>query len=509
MRVRTSGSSSFHRDRYGYISELLLHGQPTVDTHTHTPEHSGIDRTLLSIDRYNRQGRLTARDQSTAPVEHQNGRLSVALSRSVRTVSLARRSPGTSHRLTPVPAPVAGCRRPATTTTLMREKCKVHGHTSSIKIIPVVPPSRSLACGPVPWTTRLVCYCVSIFLRVAFQSVGLRACMSVYGAAQCTSRGNSYVTFALVPVIYPGYRTVCTPSPRTVGHTFILGTRYSEALGANSTPQSGVPAPLLMSCYGVGLSRLAAACVEVKNERVLRWPIVVAPYVLCAIGPKAISRYPIPAHEAGSALMPPVTCLELRSWAAMTAYFMEGSKEWLSGGGDATEQICRKLVQEIPTLAQDVMIDDRHHLTIGKRMMHADRSGYPFIIVCGKSALETPARYELHVTNRADLPPQVLTFAEMVDTIKKLLQIQEVIPIHEVSDEVKLLRRHDKESAVLGRERRARADASEAETEKRIQSCPMIGVEDKTAIRARATQTGIEIENNEDRDSDRKRDRTM
>ncbi|GBP77238.1 hypothetical protein EVAR_13261_1 [Eumeta japonica] len=31
--------------------------------------------------------------------------------------------PGSSHRLTPAPAPVAGCRRPATTTTLMRKKC--------------------------------------------------------------------------------------------------------------------------------------------------------------------------------------------------------------------------------------------------------------------------------------------------------------------------------------------------------------------------------------------------
>ncbi|GBP52981.1 hypothetical protein EVAR_97575_1 [Eumeta japonica] len=60
----------------------------------------------------------------------------------------------------------------------------------------------------------LVCYCVSVFLRAALRSVGLRACMSVGGAAQWTSRGDSKATF--VPVIYSGYRTVCTPSPRTV-----------------------------------------------------------------------------------------------------------------------------------------------------------------------------------------------------------------------------------------------------------------------------------------------------
>ncbi|GBP41502.1 hypothetical protein EVAR_24421_1 [Eumeta japonica] len=40
----------------------------------------------------------------------------------------------------------------------------------------------------------LVCYCVPVFLRATFRSVGLRACMSVCGAAQCTSRGESQAT---------------------------------------------------------------------------------------------------------------------------------------------------------------------------------------------------------------------------------------------------------------------------------------------------------------------------
>ncbi|GBP23314.1 hypothetical protein EVAR_76029_1 [Eumeta japonica] len=40
-----------------------------------------------------------------------------------------------------------------------------------------------------------------VFLRVAFQSVG---CMSVFGAAQCTSHGDSNATFAFAPVIRSG-----------------------------------------------------------------------------------------------------------------------------------------------------------------------------------------------------------------------------------------------------------------------------------------------------------------
>ncbi|GBP69437.1 hypothetical protein EVAR_52710_1 [Eumeta japonica] len=62
----------------------------------------------------------------------------------------------------------------------------------------------------------LACYCVAVFLRAAFRSVGLRACTSVWVAAQCPSRSDSYATFALVSVIYSGYPAVCTPSPRTV-----------------------------------------------------------------------------------------------------------------------------------------------------------------------------------------------------------------------------------------------------------------------------------------------------
>ncbi|GBP43575.1 hypothetical protein EVAR_87492_1 [Eumeta japonica] len=48
-----------------------------------------------------------------------------------------------------------------------------------------------------------------------FRSVGLRACTSVWGTAHSRSRGDSYATFALFPVIYSGYRAVCTPT-RTV-----------------------------------------------------------------------------------------------------------------------------------------------------------------------------------------------------------------------------------------------------------------------------------------------------
>lgn len=50
----------------------------------------------------------------------------------------------------------------------------------------------------------------------------------------------------------------------------------------------------------------------------------------------------------------------------------------------------------------DVLIDDRKHLTIGKRYLEARRMGYPYIVVIGTKATETPPLYELNevLTNK-------------------------------------------------------------------------------------------------------------
>ncbi|GBP11620.1 Glutamate-gated chloride channel [Eumeta japonica] len=48
-----------------------------------------------------------------------------------------------------------------------------------------------LRSSPLGHPFSLVCYCVTVFFRAAFRSVGFRACTSVWGAAQCKSRGGS------------------------------------------------------------------------------------------------------------------------------------------------------------------------------------------------------------------------------------------------------------------------------------------------------------------------------
>jgi len=64
-----------------------------------------------------------------------------------------------------------------------------------------------------------------------------------------------------------------------VGHVFKLGTRYSEAMGAFFLDENGRNKPMIMGCYGIGVSRLVAAVAEQYNdEKGLVWPKQLAPF---------------------------------------------------------------------------------------------------------------------------------------------------------------------------------------------------------------------------------------
>ncbi|MHC9536299.1 proline--tRNA ligase [Dellaglioa sp. BT-FLS60] len=64
-----------------------------------------------------------------------------------------------------------------------------------------------------------------------------------------------------------------------IGHIFKIGTRYSEALGANILDNNGREKPVILGCYGIGVSRLLAAIAEQQaDENGLVWPRSIAPY---------------------------------------------------------------------------------------------------------------------------------------------------------------------------------------------------------------------------------------
>ncbi|KRK46685.1 proline--tRNA ligase [Dellaglioa algida] len=64
-----------------------------------------------------------------------------------------------------------------------------------------------------------------------------------------------------------------------IGHIFKIGTRYSESLGANILDDNGREKPVILGCYGIGVSRLLAAIAEQQaDENGLVWPRSIAPY---------------------------------------------------------------------------------------------------------------------------------------------------------------------------------------------------------------------------------------
>lgn len=64
-----------------------------------------------------------------------------------------------------------------------------------------------------------------------------------------------------------------------VGNTFMLGTKYSQALGANFLDVDGKERPFIMGSYGIGVTRTAQAAVEkFHDEKGIIWPASIAPY---------------------------------------------------------------------------------------------------------------------------------------------------------------------------------------------------------------------------------------
>ncbi|HPT42082.1 MAG TPA: His/Gly/Thr/Pro-type tRNA ligase C-terminal domain-containing protein, partial [Candidatus Gastranaerophilaceae bacterium] len=64
-----------------------------------------------------------------------------------------------------------------------------------------------------------------------------------------------------------------------VGNIFKLGTKYSKPMNAVFTDIDGKEKPYVMGCYGIGISRTAAAAVErYHDENGIIWPLEIAPY---------------------------------------------------------------------------------------------------------------------------------------------------------------------------------------------------------------------------------------
>ena len=129
-----------------------------------------------------------------------------------------------------------------------------------------------------------------------------------------------------------------------VGQVFKLGTKYSEALQATFLDQNGRPNPMIMGCYGIGVSRTLAATIEqYHDENGIIWPRSIAPFEAVIV----------PINAKDEALM-------------------------------STSQTIYSALQ---TAGVDVLLDDRKDRA-GVKFKDADLIGYPLRITVSKNTLE-------------------------------------------------------------------------------------------------------------------------
>ncbi|MEM9529556.1 MAG: proline--tRNA ligase [Pseudomonadota bacterium] len=76
-----------------------------------------------------------------------------------------------------------------------------------------------------------------------------------------------------------------------VGHIFQLGTKYSESMGVTVLDEQGKSRPLLMGCYGIGVSRFVGAAIEQHHDEAgICWPEGIAPF--------QVALLPMNAHKS-------------------------------------------------------------------------------------------------------------------------------------------------------------------------------------------------------------------
>ena len=130
-----------------------------------------------------------------------------------------------------------------------------------------------------------------------------------------------------------------------VGQVFKLGTKYSEKLGATYLDSNGKSHPMVMGCYGIGVTRTVAASIEQNHDDDgIIWPVAIAPYEVVIV----------PANNKSEEVM-----------------------------GAA-----KKLYDEMEDKADEVVLDDRNERA-GIKFKDADLIGYPVRVTIGKKWQQT------------------------------------------------------------------------------------------------------------------------
>ncbi|HEY6008861.1 MAG TPA: His/Gly/Thr/Pro-type tRNA ligase C-terminal domain-containing protein, partial [Geobacteraceae bacterium] len=160
-----------------------------------------------------------------------------------------------------------------------------------------------------------------------------------------------------------------------VGHVFKLGTKYSEALKATYLDAEGKEQIIFMGCYGIGVSRTVAACIEQNyDNNGIIFPIPIAPF-----------------HCIVSAL--------------------NYKEEAVAKASDA-------IYEELAAAGVEVLLDDRDERP-GFKFKDADLIGIPLRIVVGAKNL---ADGKVELKERKSGEVHLLSVAEAVAKVRAMVE---------------------------------------------------------------------------------------
>ena len=130
-----------------------------------------------------------------------------------------------------------------------------------------------------------------------------------------------------------------------VGQVFKFGTKYSEKLGCTYLDRDGKTHPMVMGCYGIGITRTVAASIEQNHDKDgIIWPVAIAPYEVVIV----------PANNKDEGVM----------------------------------NAARHLYDEMEDCRDEVILDDRDERA-GIKFKDADLIGYPIRVTIGKKWKES------------------------------------------------------------------------------------------------------------------------
>jgi len=140
-----------------------------------------------------------------------------------------------------------------------------------------------------------------------------------------------------------------------VGNIFKLGTKYSKPMNAVYTDINGKTHPYVMGCYGIGISRTAAAAIEAHHdEHGIKWPLSIAPYHVVIV---------------------PVNILD-----------------------EVQMKVANALYETLKNAGVEVVLDDRDERA-GVKFKDADLIGFPFRITVGKTISEGLVECKIRATD--------------------------------------------------------------------------------------------------------------